>query len=103
MDYRCPTVRFCKCADFFLTRYARCTFYLFGRPTRFKLALENHAVFPLLDALSNEFGELVLRVRSAGSFLRHVLGGNNPLLKHKRFHITVVLRKFSIEVHQELC
>jgi len=103
VDYRCPTVRLRKCEDFFLTRCTRCTFYLFGRPTRFKLTLEDHAVFPLLDALSNEFGELVLRVRSAGFFLKHVLGGNNPLLKHKRFHITVVLRKFPIEVHQELC
>ena len=75
MDFRCPTVRLRKCEDFFLTRCTRCTFCLFGRPTRFKLTLENHAVFPLLDALSNEFGELVLRVRSAGSFFKHILGG----------------------------
>jgi len=76
VDYRCPTVRLRKCVDFFLTRCTRCSFYLFGRPTRFKPVLENHAVFPLLDALSNEFGELVLRVRSAGSFFKHILGGD---------------------------
>ena len=75
VDFRYPTVRLRKCADFFLTRCTRCTFYLFGRPTKFKLTLENHAVFPLLDALSNEFGELVLRARSAGSFFKHILGG----------------------------
>ena len=103
MDYRRPTVRFRKCVDFFLTRYTRCSFYLFGRPIRFKPVLENHAVFPHVDALSNECGELVLRVRSARSFLRHVLGGNNPLLEHECFHLTVVIRKFRIEVHQDLC
>jgi hypothetical protein len=75
VDYRCPTVRLRKCEDFFLTRCTRCTFYLFGRPTRFKLTLEDHAVFPLLDALSNEFGELVLRVRSVGSFVSMSWGG----------------------------
>jgi hypothetical protein len=77
VDFRYPTVRLRKCADFFLTRYTRCAFYLFGRPTRFKLTLENHAIFPLLNALSNEFGERVLRVRRVGSFLSHVLGGGD--------------------------
>ena len=75
VDYRRPTIRLRKCVDFFLTRYTRCSFYLFGRPTRFKPVLENHAVFPLIEALSNEFSELVLRVRSAGSFFKHILGG----------------------------
>jgi hypothetical protein len=61
---------------FFLTRYTRCTFYLFGRPDRFKPALENQAVFPLLEPLANEFRERgVLRVRRVVSFLSHVLGG----------------------------
>jgi len=77
VDFRYPTVRLRKCADFFLTRCTRCTFYLFGRPTKFKLTLENHAVFPLLDALSNEFGEFVLRFRSVGYFFKHVLGGRS--------------------------
>jgi hypothetical protein len=81
VDHRCPTIRFCKCADFFHTRYTRRTFYLFGRPTTFKPILENHTRFPLPDALSNEFGELVLRIRNAGSFLKHVLGGDDPLLQ----------------------
>jgi hypothetical protein len=75
VEFRCPTVRLRKFVDFFLTRYIRCTF--FGWPTRFKPILENHAVFPVLEALSNEFGELVLRVRSVGSLLRHVLGGGS--------------------------
>jgi hypothetical protein len=67
IDYRRPTVRFSECSDFFLARCARCAFYLFGRPTGFKLPLENHAVFPLLDALSNKLCKLVLRVRSLGA------------------------------------
>jgi hypothetical protein len=77
VDYCCPAVRLCKCADFLLTRYTRCTFYLFGRPIRFKLTLENHAVFPLLETLSNEFGECVWRVRSVGSLVKHVWGGGS--------------------------
>jgi hypothetical protein len=74
VDFRCPTVRLRKFVDFFLTRYTRWTFN-FSRPTKFKAILENHAPFSRLQALSNEFGELVLRIRSVGSFLRHVLGG----------------------------
>ena len=70
MDFRCPTVRLRKFADFFLTRYIRRTF--FGGPTNFKAILENHAPFLLLHALSNEFGKLVLRLRRVQSFLRHV-------------------------------
>jgi hypothetical protein len=87
VDFRRPTVHFCKCADFFLTRYTRCGFYLFGRPTTFKLVLENHAVFPLFDALSNEFGELVLPAKRVGSFLRHVLGG--ATIQDYTFHKTI--------------
>jgi hypothetical protein len=75
VDFRCPTVRLRKFVDFFLARYTRCTF--FGWPTRFKPILENRAPFSGFQALSNEFGELVLRVRSVGSFLRHVLGGGS--------------------------
>jgi hypothetical protein len=87
VDFRCPTVRLCKCADFSLTRHTRCSFYLFGRPTSFKLALENHAVFPLLDALSNEFGKPVLRTKRVGSFLMHVRGG-------RRSKITLFTRAY---------
>ena len=74
VDFRRPTVRFCKCADFFAHALH---FLLFSRPTRFKLTLDNQAVFPLLDALSNELGELVLRVKSARSFVKHA-GGAAP-------------------------
>ena len=74
VDFRRPTVRFCKCADFFAHAMH---FLLFSRPTRFKLTLDNQAVFPLLDALSNELGELVLRVKSARSFVKHAGGGRS--------------------------
>jgi hypothetical protein len=84
MDFRYPTVRLRKFADFFLTRYIRCTF--FGGPTKFKAILENHAPFFLLQALSNEFGKLVLRVRRVWSFLRHVLGGDDPGLYYSKEH-----------------
>ena len=70
MDFRYPTVRLRKFADFFLTRYIRRTF--FGGPTKFKAILENRAPFSLHQALSNEFGKLVLRLRRVQSFLRHV-------------------------------
>jgi hypothetical protein len=110
VDFRCPTIRFCKCADCLLTRCTRCTFYIFGRPTRFKLALKNHAVFPLLDALSNKSGELVLRVRSVGCLFRHVLGGTiysgavRGIRKHK--HVLLAQsrkRARSFVAHSLLC
>jgi len=58
----------------------------FGGPTKFKAILENHAPFLLLQALSNEFGKLVLRVRRVWSFLRHVLGGDDPGLYFSKEH-----------------
>jgi hypothetical protein len=80
VDFRYPTVRLRKFADFFLTRYIRCT--CFGGPTKFKTILENHAPFLLLQALSNEFGKLVSRVRRVW----HVLGGDDPGLYFSKEH-----------------
>jgi hypothetical protein len=49
-----PTMRRSERANFFLP----CgTLYLFGRPKKLKLGLENCAEFPLLDMLSDELGK----------------------------------------------
>ena len=85
MDFRCPTVRLRKLADFFLTRYIRRTFDIFG-PTKFEAILENRAPFSLLQALSNEFGKLVLRVGGCGPSWEHVLGGDDPGLYFSKEH-----------------